>query len=520
MRVSLATALFIEPDILLLDEPTNHLDLEAILWLQQYLVNIMADDKNDPTGRVANSLSASSSSASSTSSVVNYSRKCSSIIVVSHDQAFLEAVSTDTIVFKKQQLFYHPGTYSSYCHRQYEKRKKQLHFLEQQQRQQQQMQKSIEQAKRTQREKGSKHSDKGNLGGMIRSREKAIQKMGNMKTEDGKRWKWSLMGFRQKAQAPEREKEVVFKFPKPVQVPRYPPGPLIQLTNVSFSYSSSSSSSTATTTSTTSTKEILKNVNFSLYPGSRVAILGANGAGKSTVMQLLTGQLVPTLGEVQRNPPSLVVSHFTQHHVDALAHLEETPLQYLMNKVRDHYNSNRSVMLMMDNKGHSKSGGVGGGGGGDLEFEVRKQLGHFGIGGKLALRPLRSLSGGQKSRVVFAELLFPWPGLAPQVLLLDEPTNHLDHETIQALRDCLRKFYGAVVLISHHQPLLEEWDSLFAVDDEEGGGGRSDDSDEDGEEGGEFRKEGEFWLLEKQKLTPFHGCFADYREDLIARLDL
>ncbi len=152
---------------------------------------------------------------------------------------------------------------------------------------------------------------------------------------------------------------------------------------------------------------------------SRIAIVGANGVGKSTLLKLLIGVLTPTLGNQYRNG-RLSLSMFTQHHVDQL----KLPLSPLEQMMEDFPGSTQEV--------------------------YRAHLGSFGITGTLALRPNYLLSGGQKSRVAFA--LSMWKN--PHILVMDEPTNHLDIDAVNALIIALNNFSGGVIIVSHDQHLV------------------------------------------------------------------
>merc|ERR1712232_1077093 len=208
---------------------------------------------------------------------------------------------------------------------------------------------------------------------------------------------------------------------------------------------------------------LYKDLNFGVDCDSRVAIVGPNGAGKSTFLKLLDGSLQPVEGIVRRHS-KLCIARFTQHHLD------------MMNPDED------SVTHMRRLGGGMKDDGTA-----DVTIEeARKYLGRFGLHGDLALNPVRVLSGGQKSRLAFAELAWS----TPHVLMLDEPTNHLDLETIEGLAMALNKFEGGVVLVSHDDRLV----SMIAD---------------------------ELWVVTPGKdrdtpgrVTVFEGSFDEYREML------
>jgi ATP-binding cassette subfamily F protein 3 len=164
---------------------------------------------------------------------------------------------------------------------------------------------------------------------------------------------------------------------------------------------------------------VIGGVELSLSPGERIGLLGPNGAGKSTLIKLLAGELAPQQG--QREPAQdLRIGYFAQHQIEQLD-AQVSPLQHL---------------LRLDPKAR--------------EQELRDYIGGFGFPADQALAPTGPFSGGEKSRLVLALLVYQRPNL----LLLDEPTNHLDLEMRQALATALQDFAGAMVLVSHDRHLL------------------------------------------------------------------
>ena len=285
MRVALAQALFIRPDILLLDEPTNHLDLSGILWLQAHLTSGEYDN-------------------------------CS-VIVVSHDREFLDVVANEIICWAGTMLSYHPGNFSNFVKRTQEMIDKQKNLYDWQERKREHMQKSIEKAKKKQ--KDSKLGDKGNLGGLISSRTKALDRLGQEKQDNGKRWKWSLMGYRKEIQDVKKPKEFHFKLPK-VEPLRADGAPIFQLSEVSFKYPGDS-------------RFMFENLSLDITQQSRIILLGNNGGGKSTLMNVISGKLSVTSGEINKHH-ALRVAHFTQHHAEALD-LTLSPIEHLLKQFSD-----------------------------------------------------------------------------------------------------------------------------------------------------------------------------------------
>ncbi|XP_075426974.1 ATP-binding cassette sub-family F member 3 [Ascaphus truei] len=337
MRLALARALFARPDLLLLDEPTNMLDVRAILWLETYL-------QTWP----------------------------STILVVSHDRNFLNAVATDIVHLHSQRLEGYRGNFESFLKIKDERLKNQQREYEAQHQYREHIQVFIDRFRYN-----------ANRASQVQSKLKLLEKLPELKPL-------------------EKETEVVLRFPDGFE--KFSP-PVLQLDEIDFTYSSD--------------RPIFKNLSVSADLESRICVVGENGAGKSTMLKLLMGELSPVQG-VRNAHRNLKIGYFSQHHVDQLD-LNICAVELLAKRFP-----------------------------GKTEEEYRHQLGSYGISGELAVRPVVSLSGGQKSRVAFAQMTMP----CPNFYILDEPTNHLDMETIEALGRALNKFRGGVILVSHDERFI------------------------------------------------------------------
>ncbi|CAD6187861.1 unnamed protein product [Caenorhabditis auriculariae] len=373
MRVALARALFVKPDLLLLDEPTNMLDMRAVYWLEGHLQGWEG-----------------------------------TILTVSHDRKFLNEICTDIVHLHTRRLDHYKGNYDQFEKTMKEKLTQQQREYEAQQQLRSHTQEFID-----------KFRYNAKRAAMVQSRIKMLERLPTLLPV-------------------ELESDIHFKFPEcePLN------NPVLQLDEVSFKYNGENS------------PFLFRKLNLGTHTASRICIVGENGAGKTTLLKLLLGDLEPSVGTRNVNR-RIRIAYFTQHHVDQLD-MDTSAIEVLM-------------------KNHP----------GKTQEDYRAALGRFGLAGDMALQAVETLSGGQKSRLAFANLAL----MNPNYLILDEPTNHLDVETVEALGKALNTFNGGVVLVSHDEQLIE----LVCK---------------------------ELWVVKDRMVTNLEGGLEEYRKQVYKQLQL
>ena len=382
MRLQLARALMCPADLMLLDEPTNHLDLDALVWLEAWL------KKFDGT-----------------------------MIVISHDREFLDAITNVTLHLDETKLTRYTGNYTAFEEMRAERLMQATASFHKQQERMAHLQKFIDRFKA----KASKAKQ-------AQSRVKALarmEKLGPVLTSA----------------------DFQFEFREPLSLPN----PMLAFSQVACGYmvppvteygdtppervGRALGRPGAAADAASTPVVIIRDINRSVLAGQRIGILGANGQGKSTLVKTIVGDLPRLSGDITEGK-GLAIGYFAQQELDVLS-LDDGALMHMVRLARD--------------KGPSAR-----------EQELRDFLGSFRFVGEMVTQPVGTLSGGEKARLVLAMLVWQRPNL----LLMDEPTNHLDLTTREALSMALNEFEGTVMLVSHDRALLREvCDEFWLVTD-------------------------------------------------------
>ena len=356
MRLQLARALMCPSDLLLLDEPTNHLDLDALVWLENWL-----------------------------------KRYEGTMIVISHDREFLDAVTNVTLHIDAGKLVRYGGNYSKFEDMRAEQMSLQQNAFAKQQDKIAHLQKFI-----------ARFKAKASKAKQAQSRVKALDRM-------------------EKIAPLLAEADFSFEFKEPANLPN----PMLAMQGVSFGYPPPADAAPDTPPTV-----IVRNVSRSVLAGQRIGILGANGQGKSTVVKTIARELAPLGGDVTEGR-GLNIGYFAQQELDVLRPLDN-PLEHMIKLVKDMTAAGKIAGQQT------------------REQDLRSFLGTFNFGGDMVKQAVGSMSGGEKARLVLCMIVWQRPNL----LLLDEPTNHLDLATREALSVALNEFEGTVMLVSHDRALL------------------------------------------------------------------
>ena len=348
MRIELAKLLLQRPDVLLLDEPTNHLDIESIQWLESFL-----------------------------------STRANAVVLVSHDRAFIDNVTTRTIEISLGRIYDYQVNYSRYVVLRQERLEQQMRAYENQQKQIQDTEAFIERF----RYKATKSVQ-------VQSRIKQLAKLERVEVDEVDTSRLNL------------------KFPPAPRSGDYP----IIAEGVGKNYGS---------------HVVFSNATFTIKRGEKVAFVGKNGEGKSTLVKCIMGE-IPYTGTLKIGH-NVKIGYFAQNQASLL-------------------DESITVFDTIDRVAV-----------GDIRTKIRDILGAFMFGGEASDKKVKVLTGGEKTRLAMIRLL-----LEPvNLLILDEPTNHLDMRTKDVLKQAIRDFNGTVILVSHDREFL---DGLVSKVYEFGGG--------------------------------------------------
>ena len=336
MRIELAKLLLKKPDVLLLDEPTNHLDIESIQWLEDFLID---------NGQA--------------------------VVVISHDRAFVDHITTRTIEVTMGRIYDYKVNYSQYLQLRKERREQQQKAYDEQQKMIAETREFIERFKGTY----SKTLQ-------VQSRVKMLEKLEILEVDE------------------EDTSALRLKFPPSPRSGSYP----VTIENVSKAYGDHT---------------VFRNANLMIERGDKIAFVGKNGEGKSTLVKCIMKEIehegTLTLGH------NVMIGYFAQNQASLL---EE----------------NLTVFQTIDDVAQ-----------GDIRNKIKDLLGAFMFGGENSAKKVKVLSGGERTRLAMIKLL-----LEPvNLLILDEPTNHLDMKTKDILKQALLDFDGTLIVVSHDRDFLD-----------------------------------------------------------------
>lgn len=336
MRIELAKLLLSKPDLLLLDEPTNHLDIESIQWLENFLIN-----------------------------------SSNAVILVSHDRAFINNVTTRTIEISCGNIYDYKVKYDQFIKLRRERIEQQLRAYENQQKSIAETEEFIE-----------RFRYKATKAVQVQSRIKQLNKIEKIEIDN------------------EDTSTLKLKFPAAPHSGSYP----IITKDLAKSYG---------------THIVFSNVNITIERGQKVAFVGKNGEGKSTLVKCIMNE-IPFEGELKIGH-NVIIGYFAQNQAQLL-------------------DESLTIFETIDNIAT-----------GDIRTKIRDILGAFMFGGETIEKKVKVLSGGERSRLAMIKLL-----LQPvNLLILDEPTNHLDMRSKDVLKSAIKDFDGTVILVSHDRDFLD-----------------------------------------------------------------
>ena len=349
MRIELAKLLLQRPDVLLLDEPTNHLDIESIQWLESFLAT-----------------------------------RANAVVLVSHDRAFLDAVTTRTIEISLGSIYDYKVNYSHFVQLRAERLEQQQRAYENQQKQIQDTEAFIE-----------RFRYKATKAVQVQSRIKQLEKLERVEVDEVDNSRLNL------------------KFPPAPRSGDYP----VIAENLKKAYGS---------------HVVFDQVTFTIERGEKVAFVGKNGEGKSTLVKCIMHEIDDYTGTLKLGY-NIKIGYFAQNQAQMMD--EELTVFDTIDRVAV----------------------------GDIRTKIRDILGAFMFGGEASDKKVKVLSGGEKTRLAMIRLL-----LEPvNLLILDEPTNHLDMKSKDVLKQAIKDFDGTVIVVSHDREFL---DGLVSKVYEFGGG--------------------------------------------------